>query len=180
MRIYTRTGDEGETSLFGGSRVRKNALRIESFGAIDELNSILGICRSLNPGKKPGEILAQIQRDLFSLGAELATPPNRMKAGSPRLTTSDVARLERHIDTLETGLKPLRKFILPGGSAAAAMLHFARTVCRRAERRVVELSQRERIGKIPLKYLNRLSDLLFVLARSENARTRVPETIWEF
>lgn len=180
MKIYTRTGDEGETSLFGGSRVRKNALRIESFGTIDELNCVLGVCRSLNPGKKQGEILEQIQRDLFTLGAELATPPNRMKSSSPRITGHDVTRLERHIDTLETGLKPLRKFILPGGSPLGANLHLARTVCRRAERRVVELSGKERIGTIPLTYLNRLSDLLFVLARWENARGRVRETIWDY
>ena len=179
MKIYTKTGDKGETSLFGGMRVRKNALRIESFGTVDELNSVLGLCRAPEPGKKLGGILERIQRDLFTLGAELATPAKRAKTGSPRIGPPDVARLERHIDAFDSALKPLRRFILPGGTPPAAMLHFARTVCRRAERRVVELSLAERIGNFPVIYLNRLSDLLFVLARWENARTRTHETTWE-
>jgi cob(I)alamin adenosyltransferase len=178
VRIYTKTGDRGETSLFGGRRVSKDALRIEAFGTVDELNSVLGLCRALKPRREIGTILEQVQRDLFALGAELATPEKARGARRAQVGAADVARLERHIDSVEPKLAPLKKFILPGGSGAAGMIHFARTVCRRAERRTVQLSQKERLGDFPVVYLNRLSDLLFVLARWENARARIPETKW--
>ena len=177
MKIYTRTGDTGETSLFGGRRVPKDALRIESAGTVDELNSAIGVCRALNPRREIGKILEQIQEDLFALGADLATPGKTARRPK-RIARSDIARLERQIDLFDSGLSPLRNFILPGGSAAASMIHFARTVCRRAERLVVRLARDEKIGEFPVIYLNRLSDLLFVLARSENARTRSAETKW--
>lgn len=178
MKIYTRTGDKGDTSLFGGRRVPKDDLRIEAFGTVDELNSVIGVCRALGPRREAGQILEQIQRDLFTLGAELASPGKAGKIRFERIGAPDITRLERHIDALETKLDSLRNFILPGGSEPAAMIHFARTVCRRAERRVVELSHGERLGKFPVVYLNRLSDLLFTLARWENARARIPETKW--
>jgi cob(I)alamin adenosyltransferase len=178
VKIYTRTGDKGETSLFGGRRVPKNSLRIEAFGTVDELNSALGVCRALKPRREIGKILEQIQRDLFSLGADLATPDKTRTTRFPQIGAADVSRLERHIDAVESKLAPLRKFILPGGSGPAAMIHFARTICRRAERGVVELSASERPGPFPVIYLNRLSDLLFVLARWENAHARIAETKW--
>jgi cob(I)alamin adenosyltransferase len=178
VKIYTKTGDKGETSLFGGRRVSKDALRIETFGTVDELNSILGACRSLKPRREIEKMFEQIQRDLFALGAELATPEQGRGSRSAQVGAADVARLERHIDTVQARLVPLRKFILPGGSAPAAMIHVARTICRRAERRAVELSRAERLGNFPVIYLNRLSDLLFVLARWENARARIAETKW--
>ena len=179
MRIYTRKGDKGETALFGGKRVPKDSLRIEVFGTVDELNSVIGICRSLKPARELDNLLEDIQHDLFGLGADLASvkPPPKMEGG--RIKSSDVDRLERHIDKIEGKLRPLRNFILPGGSEPASMIHFARTVCRRAERLLVRLARTEKGGEVPLIYLNRLSDLLFVMARRENARSKSPEIKWK-
>jgi cob(I)alamin adenosyltransferase len=178
VKIYTKTGDEGETSLFGGARVSKDVPRIEAFGTVDELNSVIGICRAVNPRREVGKILEQVQRDLFTLGAELATPGPVGKNRSARIKAPDIGRLERHIDAFDARIPALRKFILPGGNAPAAMMHLARTVCRRAERRVVALGRRERVSPAAIIYLNRLSDLLFVLARWENGRAGIPETQW--
>ena len=178
MRIYTRTGDKGETSLFGGKRVSKDSLRIEAFGTVDELNSVIGICRSLKPARELDKILEQIQHDLFGLGADLASAKTPSRKGE-RIQPADVDRLERHIDKIEAKLRPLRNFILPGGSAAASMIHLARAVCRRAERLLVRLAGTEGGADTPLIYLNRLSDLLFVMARRENARRKNPETKWK-
>lgn len=178
MKIYTKTGDRGETSLFGGRRLPKDALRIEAYGTIDELNSILGICRSFNTDPQADDLLNEIQNDLFTLGADLATPQSLENKSIPRIQSSDVSRLEKHIDTIEPKLEPLRSFILPGGDQTAAMLHHARTVCRRAERLVVRLVREEHVGEDNVIYLNRLSDLLFVMARWMNTQTKTPETKW--
>lgn len=179
MKIYTKTGDKGDTSLFGGQRVPKDALRIEAYGTVDELNSLLGIVRGDNTELKIDKILSQVQNELFDLGADLATPRSTAKKKIKRIELRDALTLEKFIDALETHLKPLRAFILPGGSPVAARLHFARTVCRRAERVVVRLSRNEDIGEGITVYLNRLSDLLFVLARYANHVAGVAETKWK-
>lgn len=179
MKIYTRTGDDGTTALLGGKRILKDSLRLEAYGSVDELNSVLGICRSLNTIREVDSILDELQRDLFTLGADLAAPDRRGKGSPPRITPADVERLERHIDAIEPALKPLKNFILPGGSRTAAFLHLARTVCRRTERTAVRLMREEKLGKVPVIYLNRLSDLLFMLARWVNALSGTAETKWD-
>jgi cob(I)alamin adenosyltransferase len=179
MKIYTRTGDRGDTALFGGQRVPKDALRIEAYGTVDELNSVIGIALADQPDSATVKILTQIQRKLFELGADLATPRSGARAAVKRMEPRDAALLEKQIDAFETQLKPLRRFILPGGSPLAARLHFARTVCRRAERIVVRLSRNEDIGEGITMYLNRLSDLLFVLARHANSTAGVAEVPWK-
>jgi cob(I)alamin adenosyltransferase len=178
VTIYTRTGDAGETSLFGGTRVKKHDARVDAYGEVDELNAWIGLARAA--GVDPGLAgdLVPLQRDLFALGAQLADPGEKL---APRVTKAvlgddDVARLERLIDRLEEELPPLRKFILAGGTPAGAALHVARTVCRRAERRIVALDPP--VDAVLLRYVNRLSDLLFVLARVANHRGKVPETEW--
>lgn len=178
MKIYTKTGDRGETSLFGGKRVGKDSVRIEAYGTVDELNSIIGICRSLKIARGIDRILETIQNDLFTLGADLATPRSAKRKSIKRIEPPAIALLERHIDAIDRALPPLKNFILPCGSEAAAMLHYARTVCRRGERIAVRLSREEPVGKNPVVYLNRLSDLLFVLARRVNALDRIPEKKW--
>lgn len=178
MKIYTKTGDKGITSFLGGMRVPKDSLRIETYGTVDELNSVIGICRSVNSIKEIDTILDKIQNDLFTLGAELADPIGSKKINKTRIKQSAISRLERVIDEIEPGLKPLRNFILPGGNRTAAELHFARTVCRRAERLAVRLSREERISDQSVIYLNRLSDLLFVLARRMNFLNNTPEKKW--
>jgi cob(I)alamin adenosyltransferase len=182
MKIYTRGGDTGETSLFGGERVRKNAPRVAAYGEVDELNSALGVARAELGDADLCAKLETIQSSLFDLGGELATPAiadraARGKAG-PRVAERDVLELETWIDQLETELEPLRNFILPGGARAAALLHLGRTVCRRAERAVISLGEREPIEPLLVRYLNRLSDFLFVLARVVNRRAGVAEPQW--
>jgi cob(I)alamin adenosyltransferase len=179
MKIYTKTGDGGDTALFGGQRVPKDALRIEAYGTVDELNSILGIIRADGPGKELDPVLGTIQDQLFVLGADLATPRSLQKKGVLRIGTRETEYLEREIDRFDADLKPLKSFILPGGSPAAARIHFARTICRRAERAVVRLSRNEDIGDNCMMYLNRLSDLLFVLARYANQSANVSEVKWK-
>jgi len=178
MKIYTRTGDRGDTSLFGGQRVPKDAQRIEAYGTVDELNSALGIVRA--DGREPqiDDVLEQVQNRLFDLGADLATPRSLNKS-IKRISSKDTAALEKYIDLLEPKLKSLRSFVLPGGSPVAARLHFSRTICRRAERVIVRLSRNEDIGDEITVYLNRLSDLLFVLARYANRLADVAETKWK-
>ncbi len=178
MKIYTKTGDRGETSLHGGRRVPKDDLRIEAYGTVDELNSLLGVCRSMNQSADVDSILAELQNDLFTLGADLATPIETQAKPIRRMQDADAVRLEKHIDAIEPGLPPLTTFILPGGNRSAALLHFARTVCRRAERQTVRLAKTEKLGGAPIVYLNRLSDLLFVMARWVNAISHTPETPW--
>ncbi|MEX1274838.1 MAG: cob(I)yrinic acid a,c-diamide adenosyltransferase [Bacteroidota bacterium] len=178
MKIYTKTGDKGETSLFGGERVSKDALRIEAYGTVDELNSLLGVARSLKPGGGVGTILERIQNDLFILGADLATPLSSSNTKIPRMELRHAEDLEPIIDSLEAKLRPLKAFVLPGGKPVGAHLHLARTVCRRGERLVVKLAKSENIGTVLIVYLNRLSDLLFVLARYANHLDGEQETEW--
>ena len=183
MKIYTKTGDAGETGLFGGGRVPKDHRRVEAYGEVDELNAAIGLARALEPSGFGDGLLQSIQRDLFTIGAELATPdrdklPKALaRSGAPR-GESDVAALEDAIDTHEAKLAPLKNFILPGGTPKAAALHLARTVCRRAERAVVALSHEDTINPAVVQYLNRLSDLLFVLARAVNVAAGVPDQQW--
>ena len=178
MKIYTRTGDKGETSLFGGQRVSKDSLRIEAYGTVDELNSALGIARAGNRDPEIDRILGHIQQKLFDVGADLATPRSS-NADIRRIGANDSHPLEESIDSLEAKLKTLKSFILPGGSPVASNIHFARTICRRAERLVVHLARTENIGGDMTVFLNRLSDLLFVLARYANHIAGVAETEWK-
>jgi cob(I)alamin adenosyltransferase len=178
MKIYTRTGDDGSTGLLGSGRVPKSAPRVEAYGEVDELNAALGVARTLDSEGGLAPELAAVQTRLFQLGAELATSDATMLAKLDRITEQDVNELESWIDRLDRDLTPLTNFILPGGTPLGAQLHFARTVCRRAERRVVALAQRESVGPLLIRYLNRLADLLFVLARWSNARADVAETPW--
>ena len=182
MKIYTKTGDDGTTGLFGGGRVSKDAPRIEAYGDVDELNTHIGLARTIGEvSPDVDELLGRIQRELFVLGADLATPveKERKNLEIPRVTSESVVCLEEDIDRFEAELPPLRSFILPGGGPAGAALHVARTVCRRSERRVVSLREREpAVSEDTLRYLNRLSDLLFVLARVVNHRGGLPEEEW--
>jgi cob(I)alamin adenosyltransferase len=178
VKLYTRSGDGGETSLFDGTRVRKNDERVDAYGEVDELNAWLGFARAWDANGPFDAALGQIQRDIFALGAQLADPADKL---APRvtkavLTDADVVRLEGLIDRLDAQLPPLRRFILAGGTAAGSALHVARTVCRRAERRIVALEPP--VEPVLLRYVNRLSDLLFVLARAANHRAGVSETEW--
>jgi cob(I)alamin adenosyltransferase len=167
-RIYTRGGDKGETSLGDGSRVAKHSLRVEAFGTVDEANAAIGLARLHTEGEAD-QMLARIQNDLFDLGADLCTPEDgRRAAGALRIVAAQVARLEAEIDQMNAALKPLDSFILPGGTEAAAHLHLARTVTRRAERLVCALAAAETVNPEAVKYLNRLSDHLFVLGRRVN------------
>ncbi len=179
MKIYTKTGDDGTTSLYGGKRVAKSNLRIDAYGTVDELNSVLGICRSLEPPKKVDIILKRIQNQLFNLGADLATPISKKDSLNFRINSDDIKFLEISIDKYDAENKPLKKFILPAGSIVSTYLHFARTVCRRAERLVVKLAGKETINKNTIVYLNRLSDLLFVMARWVNKKNKIREIFWE-
>jgi cob(I)alamin adenosyltransferase len=186
-RIYTRTGDSGETGLFGGGRVRKNDLRVEAYGTIDELNAVLGVIRATVASAPKlvefDRFLVRVQHQLFNLGAELATP-RPTEQGTNLVTDADVSWLESSIDGWEEHLAPLRTFILPGGSTAAAHLHWARTVCRRAERLVVQLADGELAACEPIRgevirYVNRLSDALFVAARATNKFLGVSDVPWQ-
>ncbi len=178
-KIYTKTGDKGETSLFGGERVAKDNERIEAYGSVDELNSLMGIIRSLQPSQKINAMLENIQNDLFIVGADLATPNTNTNSVIPHIAETQYQNLEKNIDVLEEKLSPLTSFILPGGTTIAAQLHFVRTVCRRAERCVVKLSHLEKINNNIIIYLNRLSDLLFVMARYENHINQKKEQEWK-
>ena len=179
MKIYTKTGDTGETGLFGGARIPKNSLRIDAIGTIDELNACIGTARSQICEKEIGNLLHRIQNELFDIGADLATLESHAKSDRLRISPDFVETLEKDIDGLENQLAPLTNFILPGGSVAGSTLHLARTVCRRSERSVVSLADAESINPLILPYLNRLSDFLFVLARLVNHRQGQPEPLWE-
>ena len=178
MKIYTRTGDTGETSLFSGDRARKDDPRVDAYGEIDELNAWLGLARASQLAAALDPEVVALQRDLFALGAQLADPAEKLAARVTKAVIDDdhILRLEQLIDRLEADLPPLRRFILAGGTPAGAALHVARTVCRRAERRMVALQPP--IDPVLLRYVNRLSDLLFVLARAANHLGGVPETEW--
>ncbi|MBI3621264.1 MAG: cob(I)yrinic acid a,c-diamide adenosyltransferase [Nitrospirae bacterium] len=193
-RVYTRTGDRGTTGLVGGRRVAKDSLRVESYGAVDELNSWVGAaCAEAETSRLSDEqrrmvrqLLEEIQQRLFDLGAQLATPPRtskpapakRARRDAPRILDRDITGLERTMDELQRGSEPLRSFLLPGGGRLTATLHLCRTVCRRAERRVVGLGRREAVDRLSSVYLNRLSDLLFVLARWTGRQLGEPERLW--
>ncbi|HWA98153.1 MAG TPA: cob(I)yrinic acid a,c-diamide adenosyltransferase [Pirellulales bacterium] len=177
MKIYTKTGDDGMTGLYGGPRVRKDDLRIDAYGTVDELNALLGLVRTQALAAAEDRLLERIQNELFDLGAELATPdPSRY--GTRVLGPGHIGALEQEIDAHETALEPLKAFILPGGCEAAARLHVARTVCRRAERLLVALAAREHIADELVVYLNRLGDLLFVLARWANHSAGQKDVPW--
>ena len=186
-RVYTRAGDKGETALVGGKRVPKDSPRIEAYGTIDELNSIVGLARVFNEERlRKGKahrlldgILRKIQDELFDLGSELATPPDFSYEGRYRVGEGEVKRLEGIIDECQKELGPLHSFVLPGGGKVGGYLHQCRTVCRRAEREILRLSRVEEIGEWPLKYVNRLSDLFFVLARWVGKRAGEKEYLWQ-
>ncbi|GBC78530.1 Cob(I)yrinic acid a,c-diamide adenosyltransferase [bacterium HR08] len=171
-KVYTRTGDRGETSLVGGRRVRKDSARVDAYGEVDELNSLLGVVRAHLTDSPVNRLLAEIQNELFTVGADLASP---LEIKAPRIEPEHIARLERAIDEWNRTLPPLREFILPGGSVPGALLHLARTVARRAERRIVRLAAEEPINEHVLVYMNRLSDLFFVLARAINREAHAAE-----
>jgi len=178
MKIYTKTGDGGETGLFGGPRVRKDDPRIEAYGTVDELNAVLGLVRCEALPDEIDALVARVQNELFDLGAELATPaPARM--GTSTLGAGQISAMEQAIDRYEAGLSPLKQFILPGGARPAAELHLARTVCRRAERRLISLAAIELVSQDLVVYLNRLGDLLFVLARAVNQAGGVADVPWK-
>ena len=178
VRIYTRTGDDGTTGLIGGKRVSKDHLRIEAYGSVDELNALLGVVRSYSLPEPVESILQRLQDDLFTVGAILALPAgaSRERYNVPDITEAHVTELEKGIDECEQQVEPLRQFVLPGGTTAAALLHLARTVARRAERECVSLARAEALDPQILRYLNRLSDLCFVLARLVNRRGGQPES----
>lgn len=178
--LYTRSGDAGTTALFGGRRVPKDSLRVEAYGAVDELNSTLGVAVSFIGQQKLALQLQEIQNELFNIGSELASEGGKAAEAGQMFKDADakIASLERMIDEHDAKVEPLRTFILPSGSRAGALLHLCRTVCRRAERAVVRLGREESVNPELVRYLNRLSDLLFVLARYVNKAARKPETPW--
>ena len=184
-RVYTKTGDRGETGLVGGKRVAKDSLRIEAYGTVDELNSIVGLTRVFNQEVETDEVreidgyLRQIQNELFDLGSELATPPETFVEGMPRVKPEQVRRMEETMDRYQKELQPLKSFVLPGGGKVSGLLHQCRTVCRRTERQVLRLSRCEEIGPWPLIYLNRLSDFFFVLSRWVAKRWGEEEFLWD-
>ncbi len=186
-RIYTRRGDQGETDLVGGPRVPKDSPRIEAYGTVDELNAAVGVVRAVNAAesrrsrasRELDTILRRLQNELFDLGGELATPPAEFRPGMFRVGAAEVKALETAMDRCQKDLKPLRSFVLPGGGRVSAFLHVARTVCRRAERDVLRLMRSEDVGEWPLAYLNRLSDLLFVLSRWIGHHRGEREFLWE-
>ena len=182
MRIYTRTGDSGDTALFGGVRVGKDHPRVTAYGTVDELNSVLGWALTQVSAGATAERLSRIQHDLFALGSDLANPQpaeGRRRPSTPPLPGERISEMEGWMDEADRDLSPLRHFVLPGGAPGAAALHVARSVCRRAERAVVSLSSDESVDGVVLAYLNRLSDLLFVFARLENARAAQGDVLWK-
>ncbi len=179
MKIYTKTGDGGETSLFAGGRVPKDHLRLHAYGTIDELNSALGMVRAENLDVALSEIVRRVQAELFQVGADLATPLEADAKWIVRVAEGLVMQLENEVDALQSELPTLKNFILPGGTPAATALHFARTVCRRAERWIVALGREADLNPVVLRYVNRLSDWLFVLARAANARAGVDDDVWQ-
>ncbi len=186
-RVYTRTGDKGDTALVGGRRVPKDSPRIEAYGTLDELNSIIGIARAFSAEsikdrrsrRLLDEVLAKIQDELFDLGSELATPPDAEYPGMYRVGDAEVKRLEATMDRCQKELPPLKSFVLPGGGKAGAFLHQCRTVCRRAERDLLRLARAEPVSEWAIKYINRLSDLFFVLSRWAAKQAGKPEALWQ-
>jgi len=179
MKIYTKTGDKGKTSLFGGSKVLKNDIRIEAYGTVDELNAYIGLIRDYDIDKKAIEVLLKIQDRLFTLGAMLATAPNNTKVKTPQIVADDVLFLEQEIDKMNKNLPDMKSFILPGGHQIVSFCHIARCVCRRAERRVVELTEKNNVNNDIIRYLNRLSDYLFMLSRKFANDFNAKEIPWK-
>jgi cob(I)alamin adenosyltransferase len=179
MKIYTKTGDKGTTALFGGKRVSKADLRIDTYGTIDELNSWIGVLRDQEVNKTKSNTLVEIQDRLFTIGSILATEPGNVKVKIPSLKEADITFLETEIDKMEASLEPMRFFVLPGGHQSVSFCHVARTVCRRAERLTVALDANEPIDELVVKFLNRLSDYLFVLSRKMTAELKITETAWK-
>jgi cob(I)alamin adenosyltransferase len=179
VKIYTKTGDKGTTALFGGKRVSKADLRIETYGTVDELNSYIGLVRDQEINKKRKDVLVEIQDRLFTIGSILATEPGNTKVKVPSLSESDVHFLENEIDAMESQLPPMKSFVLPGGHQSVSFCHVARTVCRRAERLVIALDAQEKTEALIVQYLNRLSDYLFVLSRKMTNELGAEETPWK-
>ncbi|WP_194777450.1 cob(I)yrinic acid a,c-diamide adenosyltransferase [Pararhodonellum marinum] len=179
MKIYTKSGDEGTTSLLGGKRVSKAHLRIDAYGTVDELNAYIGLLRDQEINEKRGDFLKEIQDRLFTIGATLATVPGKEKVKRPDLHEEDITVIESEIDRMEKTLPPLTRFILPGGHQVVSFCHVARTVCRRTERCVVALSELEHVDEMIIKYINRLSDYLFVLGRLIAQELKIEEVTWE-
>lgn len=179
MKIYTKTGDQGSTALFGGKRVSKADLRIDTYGTIDELNSWIGLLRDQNVNVKRIDFLIEIQDRLFTIGSILATEPGNTKVKIPSLSLNDVQALEKAIDSMDSELPPMKSFILPGGNQSVSFCHITRTVCRRSERLVIALNNQESVDALVIQYLNRLSDYLFVLARKMALELNVADTPWK-
>lgn len=178
MKVYTKTGDKGTTGLLGGTRVSKGHVRIDSYGTVDELNSYIGLLRDQEVAKKKISELIQIQNTLFVIGSSLASDPEKSKVKIPELNDENIQTLEQSIDTMESELQPMRNFVLPGGHESVSFCHVSRCVCRRAERLVTLLSESEQVDSMVLKYLNRLSDYLFVLSRWMTLKLNANEVPW--
>lgn len=179
MKIYTKTGDTGSTSLFGGKRVLKSDLRIDTYGTVDELNSYIGLLRDQHVNTVRKNLLVEIQDRLFTIGSILATEPGNIKVKVPTLVENDVEVLELEMDSMDASLPPMRSFVLPGGHPSVSVCHITRTVCRRAERLVIALDTVEKVEPLVIKYLNRLSDYLFMLSRKMTAELGAEETPWK-
>ena len=179
MKIYTKTGDAGTTSLFGGQRVLKSHIRIDAYGTVDELNAYIGLLRDQPVNQSSESILVNIQHRLFTIGAILATEPGNKQVKVPQLNEEDILVLEQEIDAIDSTLPPIRNFVLPGGHNSVSFGHVARTVCRRAERSVIALNEQEKVDDLVIKYLNRLSDYLFMLCRKMASDLGVTETPWK-
>ncbi len=179
MKIYTKTGDTGSTSLFGGKRVSKADLRIDTYGTIDELNAHIGLLRDQPVNINRSKVLIEIQDRLFTIGSMLATGPGNTKVKIPALADEDIQLLEKEIDVMDSHLPPMRSFVLPGGHPSVSVCHIARTVCRRAERLIIALDSNEKVDPLIIKYVNRLSDYLFMLSRKMTAELNAPETPWK-
>jgi cob(I)alamin adenosyltransferase len=179
MKIYSKTGDKGTTALFGGKRVSKADLRINAYGTVDELNSYIGLLRDQEVNKKRKEVLIEIQDRLFTVGSILATEPGNTKVKIPSLSEDDILNLEKEIDSMDAELPPMKFFVLPGGHPSVSFGHVARTVCRRAERLVIELDALEKVDELVIKYLNRLSDHLFMLCRKMSHELNAEEIPWK-
>lgn len=179
MKIYTKTGDKGTTALFGGKRVSKADLRIETYGTVDELNSYVGLVRDQPVNQNRKSILVEVQDRLFTIGSILATEPGNTKVKVPSLSQDDVTLLEKEIDAMDAQLPPMKSFVLPGGHQSVSFCHVARTVCRRAERLVIALDATEKTDALVVQYLNRLSDYLFMLSRKMSAELKAEETPWK-
>lgn len=179
MKIYTKTGDKGTTALFGGKRVSKADLRIDTYGTVDELNAYIGLVRDQPVNQSRKNILVEIQDRLFTIGSILATEPGNTKVKVPSLSSDDITLLEKEIDAMDASLPPMKFFVLPGGHQSVSFCHVARTVCRRAERLLIALDAQEKVDTLVVQYLNRLSDYLFMLSRKMTAELNAEETPWK-